>query len=268
MHNNQELLDFATGLARDAGKIITDYFYASDRADVSLKQDATEVTKADKMINQIVVDRVKAAFPEHGILGEEQSFESDRSELWVCDPIDGTSALIDGVPVAMFSLAFVVDGEPVVAATFDPVQNLLFSAIRGGGAFCNGSPIHVSAQETLENAKVALSGRYPQLVKQAAVYDALEEQHAKLILAPGAIFKSSLVARGRADGSIFPGRSAHDVAATALIVTEAGGKVTDLDGNEQRYDRKIRGAIVSNGKLHDALVEAVAAMGSENFLGF
>lgn len=268
MQTNQDLVEFASELAHDAGKIITEYFYHADRSDVHEKDNKTLVTEADMQINQLVIDRLQATYPMHGVLGEEQSYEAERSDLWVCDPIDGTHGLIQGVPTALFSLAYVVDGTPQVAVMFDPFQDLLFSAVQGNGAFCNGLRIHVSDRQVLEGATIGAAASYGQVKKRMPVYDWLADRKASLMLTPGNVFKSGLVTRGLIDGYIFPGRSAHDIAAAALIVAEAGGKVTDLDGKEQRYDRAIRGAIISNGHIHDDLVQAVATLGSEHFLGF
>lgn len=268
MQTNQSLVEFATALAREAGAIISDYFYHANRSDVRQKSNNTPVTDADIQINQLVIDRLHEAYPEHGVLGEEQSYEADRRELWVCDPIDGTSALAHGVPTALFSLAYVVDGEPQVAVIFDPFQDVMLTAVRGGGAFCNGKQVHVTDRTSLEGTTVGATASYVQAIERKEAFDWLTERKVSLLLVPGNVFRTSLVTRGYIDAHIFPGRGAHDVAAAALIVTEAGGKVTDLDGNSQRYDRAIRGAIISNGHIHDDLVKAVAMLGSEQFLGF
>ena len=268
MQTNQDYVTFASQLAREAGKIITEYFFNADRSDIQQKSNKTLVTEADIQINQLVIDRLQAAYPEHGVLGEEQSYEADRRELWVCDPIDGTHGLTQGVPTALFSLAYVVDGVPQAAVMFDPFQDLLFSAVRGGGAFCNGRQVRVSDRRELTGATVGITASYAQARLRQATYDWLAEQDASLLMVPGNVFKSGLLTRGLIDGYIFPGRSAHDIAAAALIVAEAGGRVTDLDGHEQRYDGTIRGAIISNGHIHDTLVEAVAKLGSEQFLGY
>jgi myo-inositol-1(or 4)-monophosphatase len=268
MQTNEELLQFATILAHKAGTVMQQYFYDADRSDVSLKSNQTLVTTADTQINQMVIDAIREKYPDHGVLGEEQSFEAERTQLWVCDPIDGTHALIQGVPTAVFSLAFVVDGQPQVAVTFDPFQDVLLSAVRGAGAQRNGDSVKVSSVASVHAATIGVTASYMQLVRRTKTYDYLSEQGARILLVPGNVFKSQLVATARVDGYLFPGRSAHDVAAAALIVTEAGGKVTDLDGNEQRYDGAIRGAIISNGLFHDELIQAVNEVGTDNFLGY
>lgn len=265
--NTDVLLKFAGDLAHEAGTIILDYFEASDKS-VQIKQDESPVTAADKLINQLVIDRVTAAFPEHGILAEEGSEHEDRKQLWVCDPIDGTNSFIQRIPTALFSLAYVVDGVPEVAVIFDPFQDKLFTAVKGMGAFGNGKPIHVSDHAGLDKAAIGMTSRYQDIKKCQALFDSMLEKGVKHVFVPGCAFKGSLVATGHNDALIFPGRSAHDTAALKLIVEEAGGKVTDLRGKEQRYDRPTCGALITNGYLHDELVKLLADFGTENYIGY
>lgn len=265
--NLDGLLKFASDLARDAGKIMLQYFDASNQA-IETKADSSPVTIADKKINQLVIDRVTKTFQSHGVLAEEGSSHEDRKELWVCDPIDGTVGYILGMPTALFSLAFVVDGQPEIAVIFDPYQNKLYSATHGQGAKVNNKSLSVSNKDKLAGANIAISASYSQLKDRQQLYDQLPQLGLYLQLIHGNVFKSVLVASGKVDGYIFPGRSAHDIAASKLIVEEAGGRVTDLNGNEQRYDGPIFGAIISNGRLHDRLVELVQDFGSENYIGY
>lgn len=259
---------FAVALAREAGEIMRTYFNAQDKG-TQTKTDNSPVTIADTMINQLLIDRVREQFPDHGVLGEEQSYQADRTNLWVCDPIDGTVGFIVGVPTAMFSLAYVVDGIPQVAVIYEPLLDKLFVAVKGRGANLNDKPIHVSDRQTLDGASIGLTMSVGQLLQRKPFCDKLIADNAKLMVAiPGNVFKGSLVAQGRLDAFIFPGRGAHDVAAEKLIIEEAGGRVTSLDGLEQRYDGAIRGAIVSNGKLHDALIKHLREYGVEDYLGY
>lgn len=267
MQDTAELLDFAKRVARESGEIISKYFDMADKA-VQTKENDTPVTIADKLINQLVIDRVHATFPNHGILAEEGSYKEDRNELWVCDPIDGTKGFIQRIPTALFSLAYVVDGRTEVAVMFDPFQNKLFGAIHGKGAWVDDRPINVTACKELSQARIGVSGSYKELKARLPFFDSLAATGAELVMVPGNVFRDTLVANGDIDGCIFPGRSAHDIAAAKLIVEEAGGKVTDLYGKDQRYDGKIFGAILTNGRFHDQLVELMNAFGPENYVGY
>lgn len=269
---NPELLAFAKDVAKEAGAILLKYFdMGSDAQKVQFKQDSSPVTIADKEVNQLVIDRVTATFPDHGVLAEEGSMEAHRKELWVCDPLDGTKAYITRIPTAMFSLAFVVDGQPEVAVINDPFQAKIFSAIRGGGAWANDQPIHVSEHKNLSSAKIAISSSYPDIQKRRQFFDDLVARNdVKIMVESGNVFKNSLVATGHIDGCIFPGRNAHDMAAAKLVIEEAGGKVTDLKGNEQRYDSGILGAIATNnnGDIHDEIVRLIDEFGVDNYVGY
>ena len=262
-----QLLEWAKKFAQDAGAIMREYYALNDK-NIEIKKDKSPVTIADKKINQLLIDRVQADFAEHGVLGEEDSLYPERSQLWVCDPIDGTAGFILGVPTAMLSLAYVVDGQTRVAVLYEPLLDKMFTAVLGGGAFMNGTPIHVSDNPTLSGASVGLTASVKQMFDREAFCRALLADGARLNTVPGNVFKASLVAQGRMDGFIFPGRSAHDIAGEKLIIEEAGGRVTALDGTEQRYDGPIRGAVISNGKIHDQLVAHLVQYGVEDYLGF
>lgn len=267
--NLDELLAWAEALAHRAGEIMRAYFDSST-ADkrVEKKSDRTPVTIADKKINDLLIERVAADFPEHGVLGEEASAHENRKKLWVCDPIDGTAGFILGIPTAMFSLAFVVDGEPLAAVMYEPLLDKMFTAVKGKGARLNGNSLHVSDGDLLRDARLGVSSSTLKHPTGRAFFEALLSVGVKPVIVPGEVFRGGLTAAGKIDGHIFPGRSAHDVAAEKLIVEEAGGKVTDLFGHEQRYDGKIQGAIVSNGLIHQALVDQLAAFDPEKYLGY
>jgi len=263
----RSLLVWAEELAHSAGDIMRMYFY-SDQKRIEIKSDETSVTVADKQINELVIAKVLSDYPEHGVLGEEASVHMDRSNLWVCDPIDGTKGFILGLPVAMFSLAYVVDGVPLIAVMYEPLLDRMFTARRGTGALENGVPIHVSDFDTLRGARIALSPSLEYILgRDQPLVTSMLAAGIHMVPVTGEVYRGALTAVGKVDGHIFPGQAAHDVAAVKLIVEEAGGRVTDLRGNDQRYDQQIYGAIVSNGHCHDQLVKLIAEFGPEKYVG-
>lgn len=139
--NLKEFLEFAKNIANTAGDIMRHYFNSNNGS--YYKNDNTIVTKADNEINQYLIDQVKKAYPTHSVDGEEQQFGKSKF-VWVCDPIDGTAMYARNIPTAVFSLAFVVDGVPVVGVILDPWTNTLYSAIKGNGAFANDKKIIVN----------------------------------------------------------------------------------------------------------------------------
>lgn len=225
---------------------------------IERKTDHTPVTEIDRRINEFVISEVSAQFPEHGILGEEESFHNEREWLWVCDPIDGTFAFITGVPTSAFSLALAHHGEVVIAVVYNPWSDQLFSATKNGGAFCNDLPLQVSRRGSTDDfAFIGATGSmsdHASPINSLQAIKAMTSRGWKAVNFPGVAYKACLVATGQIDGAFYNYKSAHDIAAVSLIVTEAGGKVTDVHGQPQRFDRDIRGAVISNGLLHDDLV--------------
>jgi myo-inositol-1(or 4)-monophosphatase len=200
------------------------------------------------------------------VLGEEASVRTDKPQLWVCDPIDGTNGFTVGEPTSVFSLAYVVDGVPMLAVSLDPYQDLLYTAVKGKGAHCNGRPIHVSSRSLADKAVVIGPGSFGEIERTVDLYHAIAAKGARVRMFGGLVFKGNLAAEGKIDGILFPYSGAHDIAAVKLIVEEAGGRVTDIQGHEQRYDRPLNGAVISNGVIHDELLAAVNDFGVETFL--
>ena len=138
----QEYLEFAKNIAYKAGEIMMKYFKSNNGA--SYKFDQTIVTKADTEINDYLIKRVIETFPTHSVDGEEEQF-GNSNYVWVCDPVDGTAMYARHIPVAVFSLALVVDGNPLVGVVYDPFTDSLYSAVKGQGAYKNNEKISVSS---------------------------------------------------------------------------------------------------------------------------
>ena len=251
-----EYLEFAKDIAYQAGKIMLRYF--NQDSGVSYKGDKTIVTLADTEINSYLIEKVKEKYPDHAVDGEEE--QSGKSNfVWVCDPIDGTAMYARHVPVAVFSLALVIDGVSKVGVVYDPFTDNLYTAIKEKGAYKNNEKISVNDYNlddirTVCHCDMWSKDRYnvcklfEQLRKKTRFNDI------------GSITRaSSLVATGDYSLAIFIGtKHKHcDVAAVKVIVEEAGGKVTDLFGNEQRYDKSIKGAVISNGVVHDEVLKVI-----------
>jgi myo-inositol-1(or 4)-monophosphatase len=246
---------FAIGLAKQAGKIIKKNFKLGMKKD--WKADNTPLTKTDLIINQMVIDSVNRTFPDHSILSEESSDFSEESDyVWVCDPLDGTIPFSHGIPVCAFSLALVHKGESILGVVYDPFMDRMFFAEKGKGAFMNKKKISVSSKNTLKHSMLSVvhwNGAPFDFSKLTVV---LKNRGAKISNISIA-YMGALTAAGEFVGTIFPGNQPNDTAALKVLVEEAGGKVTDIFGNEQRYDRPIKGHLVTNGLLHVALLELI-----------
>ncbi len=250
-----EYLKFAKEIALKAGKIMKKYFNNNGE---EYKLDNTIVTKADKEINDYLISKVKKKFPTHSVDGEEKQF--GKSEyVWVCDPVDGTSMYAKHIPVAVFSLALVINGKPTVGVIYDPWTDNIYFAIKGKGAYRNNQRIHVN-QIALDDMKsVSNFDMWPEA--EYNIYDAIKEIGKKTyFVSIGSVIRACCcIANGDFNLAIYPGTKHKncDIAAVKVIVEEAGGMVTDFFGNEQRYDESINGAVISNGLVHAEMLQAI-----------
>lgn len=247
--------DFAINMAKDAGEIIRRNFVSGMSKE--WKSDLTPVTETDYRINTMLIERVQKEYPNCGVLGEEESFNEKAQNLWVCDPVDGTIPFSHGVPICTFGLALVKDGEVILGLIYDPFMDNMFFAEKGVGAFLNGEKISVSDRSETNKSLIELTNWARAPYYMANLLDLLEKDGAITTHYCSILYFCALVALGEYIGDIYAGDLPHDVAAAKIIVEEAGGKVTDLFGEEQRYDQKIKGAIISNGKTHQYLLKKV-----------
>ena len=252
----KEYLDFAKEIAYYAGKLMKDNFNKGN--EITFKEDRTPVTDIDKKINEYLIERVKEKYPEHSVDGEEMKKEGNNY-YWVCDPIDGTSMYTRGVPVSVFSLAFVIDGEVKIGVVYDPFLDDMYTAVKGEGAYCNDERIYVNNKEYGE-----IGSSIDYCMWDKAKYDTLDiakklRKNFKLCQVGSTAHASVLVAMGKICAEIFPGteHSNCDLAASSLIVEEAGGKVTNFKGEKGRYDSTLDGVVLSNGIIHDKLIEII-----------
>lgn len=253
---NNEYLIFAKEIAYEAGKIMKKYFSEDNGA--NYKYDQTIVTKADTEINNLLIQKVKEKYPTHSVDGEEEQFgKSDY--VWVCDPVDGTAMYARHIPVAVFSLALVIDGISTVGVVYDPFTDNLYSAIKGEGAYKNGEKINVNDIKLDDMRSVSNLDMWPEA--EYNIYDSIKELGKKTyFVGLGSVIRACMcVANGDFNLAIFPGTKHKncDIAAAKVIVEEAGGKVTDLFGNEQRYDCSINGAVISNSVVHSEVIDAI-----------
>lgn len=244
-------LEIAKDIALKAGVIMKQYF--GFETEKEFKSDHTPVTIADTTINSMVIQQLKKHFPDHGVLGEEESdYQENNEYIWVCDPIDGTVPFSIGMPTNVFSLALTHNGEVILGVIYDPYLDRMVWAEKGTGTFCNGKRIFVNQSENLQNQIIYSSYAHADIT---GLYAEIQKEHTGLLSFRSILYPTIFIAHGTLIGSFYPYRHAYDVATSKIIIEEAGGKVTDLFGNDQRYNRPVKGCIASNGKVHDQLVE-------------
>lgn len=254
---NKQYYNFAVKMCKHAKKVMLKYFTPNNGG--YYKADHTIVTKADNEINEYLIKQVKKYFPTHSVDGEECDYEGKSKHVWICDPVDGTAMYARQFPVAVFSLALVENGDPVFGVILDPFTNKMFYASKGEGAYINGKPIHVNQVGWEKMKTIGQADVWP-----AASWDIIgcikKLYQISYPVSIGSIAHAcAFVASGDFSYAIFPGtKEKHcDVAAAKIIVEEAGGRVTDFDGNNQRYDTHINGVVMTNGVLHDDILKLI-----------
>ena len=209
----QEYKKFALAIAEEAGKIMKEYFVVGMVRQE--KEDTSPVTAADLKINSILIKKVSKLFPSHSVLGEEESNIVKGSEyIWVCDPIDGTIPYSLGLPISVFSLALVKNGEVILAVVYDPFCDRLYYAEKGKGAYLNNKKIHVSNASTLEKAKIEYEMWNRSKYDLQPLVNELKKYNTFLMKFSSYVNPSVLVAAGEIRATKFP----HTTAPTAPSV--------------------------------------------------
>lgn len=247
---------FAIDLAYSAGAIIRSDFKSAINA--RLKSDGSPVTDTDIKINKMVVEIIRKSYPSHDILSEEGSYLSNRSShRWVADPLDGTIAFLNGSPTSVFSLALVINGRPHIGVVYDPFMDRMFHASRENGAFLNNERIEVSTNSKLEGAVIGISRWKNAQFDMEPLYKKLisKDVGANVLQLGSIAYMGALVSSGTFSANIHPARESFDSAALKVIVEEAKGKVTDVFGNDQNYNRRIKGCVMTNGIVHEELIK-------------
>ncbi len=221
------------------------------------------VTEVDVEVERMVRALLAARFPEHAVYAEELSGDDPAgraSHVWVCDPIDGTTNYSHGLPIFCASLALEVNGEPVVGAVYDPSRGELFTAERGVGAFLNGRRLRVSSTADLVDAVLVTGFPYDvhQRVEEIVGLFARFVGRARAVRRLGsAAMDLCYIAAGRMDGFWEQELKPWDTAAAVLIVREAGGRVTGMDGGP--YHSRVPHLLATNGGVHDAMLQTIQA---------
>lgn len=217
------------------------------------------VTEADHAAEKAIMDVIKAAFPDHYILSEEAGdLKQDSNYKWIIDPIDGTVNFAHGIPLNCVSIGIEKDGEMLMGAVYNPHMNEFYFAEKGKGATLNDKPIRVSDQT--ETIKACLVTGFPYTYINVEngplqIFQRFVTKGVPVRRLGSAAIDLCWVAAGRFDGFYEHKLEAWDSAAGYLIVEEAGGKVTDHDGNKfSPYQHKV---LATNGKIHDEMVEVI-----------
>ena len=247
-----EFLSVALEAAKNAEEIITSY-YTGDVMKVEMKPDETPVTLADTEAEKAIRETIKQAFPDHGFIGEEYGIEAGSSPyLWIIDPIDATKNYIRKIPIFGTQIALMKDEELILGVSNAPLLNELLYAKSGNGAFLNGERITVSSVTHPQDAMVCHGGLkwFTEKGTFPGIYNLING--AARTRGFGDFYMYHLVASARADAVVEAAISIWDIAAITVIVREAGGKVTDIQG--QTITTDTNSLVATNGVLHDAVL--------------
>ena len=236
------MLNIAIKAARRAGSIINRAALDRTKLEVRSKQANDFVTQVDKAAEAAIIDIIRQAYPDHGILGEESGASDGRkagatvkSEYrWIIDPLDGTTNFIHGFPQYCVSIALAHRGAILHGVVYDPAKNELFTASKGGGAFLDDRRIRVTKCANLADALVGTGFPFKEMSRLDLYFRQLREvmQTASGVRRAGAAaLDLAYVAAGRLDAFWELGLSPWDMAAGALLIQEAGGMVGDLSGD-------------------------------------
>jgi myo-inositol-1(or 4)-monophosphatase len=223
---------------------------------VKIKSKSQIVTQGDLIADKIIVSALKKKFPNHAILSEESGLEKNKSDyLWAVDPIDGTTNYFIGSPLFAVSISLFFKNQPILACAYAPAMDELYFAEDKKSAFLNGKKIKVSNKTRLSKSFLTFChGSVKKDIRRAMkIYNKIKFQGLDSRQLGCAAIELGFVAAGRTDCIMIPGAHSWDVGAGALLVKEAGGKVTDFQNKE--WNLKSKDIVASNGKIHSQLIE-------------
>jgi myo-inositol-1(or 4)-monophosphatase len=255
----QPLLNIAIRAARRAGEIIVRGLNRLHRLDVQPKGHNDFVTEIDLHAERDIIETIRKHYPDHAVLAEESGPRGDHEVVWIIDPLDGTTNFIHGFPQFAVSIGVQRRGRMEHAVVYDPLRQELFTASRGDGAQVDGKRIRVSTQVGLERALIGTGFPYRSNLKWVdhymAMLKAVMESTAGIRRPGAAALDLAYVAAGRLDAFWELGLSPWDTAAGTLLITEAGGRVGTLTGDEYKQGGHI---LVGTAKVYEQLLVLLA----------
>ncbi len=256
--NDRQDYDLIRDAAKEAGKLALSYWGRSIKK--QRKPDGSAVTEADHAVDALLAARLREARPGYGWLSEESAEHTHRLDarrVWIVDPIDGTRAFLQGLDDWVIAIALIEDHAPILAVVVNPLRREVFEARAGAGAFMNGRRLHASDESVLAGARFTISASLLKPNRWRRPWPPVTP-----VVANSILYRLALVASGKADASFAPKpKWEWDVAAGALLVSEAGGIVTDPCGFPLKFnsiDAKVPGYVAAAPKLHHILAERMS----------
>ncbi|KAL0966902.1 hypothetical protein UPYG_G00302020 [Umbra pygmaea] len=263
----QDAMDHAVALARKSGSLVRDA--VQNDMKVMLKSCSVDlVTKTDQKVEELIIASVKEKFPTHSFIGEESVAAGETcvltdSPTWIVDPVDGTTNFVHGYPFVAVSIGFAVKKKLEFGVVYSCIEDKMYSARRGKGAFCNGQPLQVSDQKEINQSIIATEFGSS---RDTDVIDKIFSSMRNILCLPvhgirgvgSAAINMCLVASGCVEAYYEMGIHCWDVAAGAIIVTEAGGVLMDVEGGP--FDLMSRRVVAANNKtIAEGIVKQIDA---------
>ncbi len=254
------MVNIAVRAARKAGEIMIRHLNRLESLEVTEKNRNEYVTEIDRMAEDVIVEVIKDHYPEHAILGEERGQQGEHEFQWIIDPLDGTTNFIHGFPVFSVSIAVMHNDQLEHGVVYDPLRQEIFSASRGQGAQLDGRKIRASRRPSMQHSLIATG--FPYRANKQYLDQYLEMLRAIISVSAGirrpgsAALDLCYVAAGRVDGFWEIGLNIWDIAAGALIIKEAGGRISDFHGGDGYLQSG--NVVAGNPKIYAALSKLLA----------
>ena len=259
-----EFLDVAKKAASQAGEFLLNNLGRARRIHYKGEGHNNPWSEVDKGAEDIILGIISKAFPEHSFISEEGREQATSSDYtWIIDPLDGTVNFIHNHRLFGVSIALSYREDVILGVVYNPILNEMFTAIKGNDAYLNESRIQVSKTTGLEQSLLATGFPYDrnsEAFSRSVRYFVRLARDSQAIRRDGSTALALCnVACGRYDGFYVAGNELWDYAAGTLIVAEAGGKVTDFNGDLFRLNNKNNGVLATNGKIHEIMLKAFHA---------
>jgi myo-inositol-1(or 4)-monophosphatase len=250
---------FAVDLARQAGALLKEKF--SQKHQIHYKGEINIVTEADKISEDLIIAAISGSFPDHGILSEESPVITGVGKLrWIIDPLDGTTNYAHGYPVFCVSIALEIEGEVILGVVYDPMREEMFVAVRGEGAYLNDKKLAVSLLNDISRSLLATG--FPYDIRDSKennldYFNAMAINVQAIRRAGAAALDLAHLAAGRFDGFWELKLKPWDTAAGCLLVTEAGGVISDITGG--KWHLQSPSLLASNALIHEQMIKVLSS---------
>jgi myo-inositol-1(or 4)-monophosphatase len=261
----QPTLNIAVRAARSGGRVLLRYLEHVEKLDVRAKSHNDFVSEVDRRAEEAILQVLRATYPDHAILAEESGAHGKSDFEWVVDPLDGTTNYLHGFPQFSVSVALRHRGRLECGVVYDPLREEMFTAARGAGAQLNERRVRVANRQSLDGALIGTGFPFREqrhLDAYLGMFKTMIQATAGVRRPGSAALDFAYVACGRTDGFWEVGLSEWDFAAGALLVSEAGGTVSDLAGGTRHFETG--NVVAGNLKVHGAMVQALRPHLSES----